>query len=173
VKSQALIILLVLYIPAAYAESPEYSLRSSEFSKIHPILIQWQTHDDPEAFAKNNNLSYFEGKVGVYIHMNSTDYFSKIPPEIEVTAHDGKVLVALVSSEQLGTLSELDFVDKITLPDLARTPPIPKVEIPLIESDKSKESLPETSFDYLIWLVIVGIVITISLMILKMKKRQN
>ena len=47
------------------------------------------------------------------------------------------------------------------------------VEIPLIESDKSKESLPETSFDYLIWLVIVGIVITISLMILKMKKRQN
>jgi len=92
----------------------QFRLNSS--SKVHPILIQWQTSENPNEFAKENNLSYKENKIGVYIYLESEEYLSKIPPEINITAFDEKIAVAIVSSAQLDKLEELDFVERVTPP---------------------------------------------------------
>jgi len=144
--------------------TPIEEFRSSSSSKIHSILIQWQLSENPNEFAKENNLSYTENKIQVYIYLESAESRSKIPHEITVTAFDEKILVSFVSSGQLDELDNLNFVKRITPPDLARTPPIPQIEIP------ESQTLEENRNDYLLWLVIGGIVIiTIGIF----KKRKN
>jgi hypothetical protein len=138
--------------------------RSSSSSKIHSILIKWQTSENPNEFAKENNFFYTENKIQVYIYLESAESRSQIPPEITVTAFNEKILVAFVNSEQLDELEELDFVKRITPPDLARTSPIPQVEIPEIQT------LEENQYDYLVWIVIAGIVI-ITVGIFKKRKK--
>ena len=142
---------------------PIEKFRSSSSSKIHSILIQWQLSENPNEFAKENNLSYTENKIGVYIYLKNTDSRSKIPHEITVTAFDEKILVAFVSSEQLDELKDLNFVERVTPPDLARIPPIPQVEI------TQSQTTEENEYDYLLWLVIGGIVI-IAIGIFKKRK---
>jgi len=138
--------------------------RSLSDSKIHPLLIQWQLSDNPNEFAKETNISFTENKISVYIYLDTVESKSKIPQDISITALDEKIIVAFVSSEQLDKLEELDFVQRITPPDLARTPPIPQIEVP-------ETQIPEkTSYNYLVWIVI-GI-ITI-LIITKFKKRKS
>ncbi len=144
---------------------PIEEFRSSSSSKIHPILVKWQISENPDEFAKKNNLSYTENKVGVYIHLESAESQSKIPPKINVIAFDEKIALAFVSSEQLDELDNLDFVERITPPDRIRIPPIPQVEIP--ETQISEEN----QYDYLVWIVIGGIVIFTIIAILK--KRQK
>ncbi len=146
--------------------APIEEFRSSSNSKIHSILIKWQTSENPDEFAKENNLSYTENKIGVYIYLKNTDSRSKIPHEITVTAFDEKILVAFVSSEQLDKLEELDFIERVTTPDLARTPPIPQVKIP--ESQTSEEN----EYDYLLWFGIGGIVL-ITIGIFRKRKKLN
>ena len=143
--------------------TPIEEFRSSSSSKIHSILIKWQTSENPNEFAKENNFFYTENKIQVYIYLESTESRSQIPPEITVTAFNEKILVAFVNSEQLDELEELDFVKRITPPDLARTSPIPQVEIPEIQT------LEENLYDYLVWIVIAGIVI-ITIGIFKKRK---
>ena len=144
--------------------SPIEEFRSSSSSKIHSILIKWQFSENPNEFAKENNLSFTENKIQVYIYLESVESRSKIPPEITVTAFDEKILVAFVSSEQLDKLEELDFIQRITPPDFARTSPIPQVEIP------QNLTTEENEYDYLLWLVIGGIVI-ITVGIFKKRKK--
>jgi hypothetical protein len=132
---------------------PIDEFRSSSSSKIHSILIKWQTSDNPNEFAKENNLSYREDKIGVYIFLESTESRSKIPHEITVTAFNEKILVAFVSSEQLDKLEKLDFIERITPPDLARTHPISQVKIP------ESQTTEENRYDFLLWFVIGGIAI--------------
>jgi len=79
--------------------SPIEEFRSSSSSKIHSILIKWQTSENPNEFAKENNLLYNENKIGVYIYLESAESLSKIPPEITITAFDEKTVAAYVSSE--------------------------------------------------------------------------
>jgi len=146
--------------------APIEEFRSSSSSKIHSILIQWQFSENPNEFAKENNLSFTENKIGVYIHLKNTDSRSKIPHEITVTAFDEKILAAFVSSEQLDNLEKLDFIQRITPPDLARTPPIPQVEIP------EGQTLEGNLHDYLVWIVIAGIII-ITIGIFKKRKQSN
>ena len=143
---------------------PIEKFRSPSNSKIHSILIQWQTSENPNEFAKENNLSYTENKIEVYIHLESVESRSKIPNDITITAFDEKKLVAFVSSKQLDKLEELDFIERVTPPDLARTPPIPQVEIP------QSQTTEENEYDYLLWLVIGGIVI-ITVGIFKKRKK--
>jgi len=135
------------------SSTPIEEFREPSSSKIHSLLIQWQTSDTPNKFAKENNLSYTENKIGVYIYLDNPDSLSKIPSEIEVTANDEKIVVAFVSSKQLDKLDDLDFVKRVTPPDFARTPPIPQVELPEGQTPK------ENRYDYLLWIVIGGIVI--------------
>ena len=168
----AILLLLVLNIDGIHAQNiendlanrsiPDEEIRSSSSSsKIHSILIQWQESEDPQEFAKNNNLSSKGDKVKVYIHLESVESISNIPSEIEVAASDEKIAVAYVTSEQLDKLSELDIVERITLPDLVRIPPIPKVETPKTQPQ------PEDQPNYLIWLVIGGIIIFTLAVLLK------
>ena len=145
---------------------PIEEFRSSSSSKIHSILIKWQTSDTPNKFAKENNLSYTENKIGVYIYLENAKSRSKIPLEITITASDEKILVAFVSSKQLDKLDNLDFVERVTPPDFARTPPIPQVELP--ESQIPKEN----RYDYLLWIVIGGIVI-ISIGIFQKRRKHK
>jgi hypothetical protein len=144
--------------------SPFEEFRSSSNTKIHSILIKWQTSENPNEFARENNLLYTKNKIGVYIYLESTESRSKIPDDITITAFDEKILVAFVSSKQLDNLEELDFIERITPPDLARTPPIPQVEIP------ESQTIEENRNDYLFWLVIGGIIL-ITIGILKKRKK--
>ena len=172
------IFLLLLFVQnsgSTYAENPESNLENSSISveqfrsppsnsKIHPLLIQWQTSDTPNEFAKENNLSFTENKIQAYIYLDNVESLSKIPSEIVVIANDEKIIVAFLSSEQLDTLEELDFVDRVTPPDFAHTPPIPQFEVP-------ETQIPEENqYGYLVWIVIGGIaIITIGIF----KKRKN
>jgi hypothetical protein len=122
--------------------------------------------ENPNEFAKENNLSYTENKIGVYIYLESVESRSKIPHEITVTAFYEKILVAFVSSEQLDKLEELDFIERVTPPDLARTSSIPQAEIP------QSQTLEENQYDDLVWIVIAGIVI-ITIGIFKKRKHSN
>ena len=143
---------------------PIEEFRSSSSSKIHSILLKWQTSENPNEFAKENNLSFRENKIGVYIYLESAESISKIPNEITITAFDEKIIVAFVNSDELDKLEELDFIERITPPDLVRTPPIPKVEI-------AESQIPEEKLnDYLLWIIIVGIIV-ITIVIFKNRKK--
>ena len=104
------------------------NFRSPTNSKIHPTLIQWKISEDPNEFAKQNNLSYSNNKIGVYIYLESAESRIKIPQNITITGSDQKIIVSFVSIEQLDMLEKLDFVERVTLPDFAQNPPIPQVE---------------------------------------------
>jgi len=167
-------LLFIQNIEAIYSQNIESNLESSSTpieqfrspssSKIHPLLVQWQVSENPNEFAKENNLSYTENKIGVYIYLDNVDSSSKIPGEITITAFDEKIVVAFVSSEQLDELNDIDFVERVTLPEPARTPPIPQVEIP------ESQTPAENRYYYLIWIVIGGIVI-ITILIFKKRKK--
>jgi len=145
--------------------APIEEFRSSSSSKIHSILIKWQLSENPNEFAKENQLLYTENKIGVYIYLESTESLSKIPPEITVTAFDEKIVVAFVSSEQLDELDDLNFVKRITPPDLARTT-MPQVEIP------ESQTIEENLYDYLVWIIVAGIII-ITIGIFKKRKHSK
>lgn len=139
--------------------------RSTTDSKIHPILIQWQLSENPNEFAKENNLSVDEDKIAVYIYLKSEESRSKFPPEITITGFDEKIVVAFVSSEQMDQLEDLEIVERVMLPDRARTFSIPKIEM------SEDQTTPEDQYDYLAWIVIAGI--TIFIIITIFKKRQK
>ena len=146
---------------------PIEEFRSSSSSKIHPILIQWQLSENPNEFAKKNNLLYTENKIGVYIYLESTESRSKIPNEITITALDEKIASAFVSSKQLDNLEELNFIERVTIPDLARTSPIPQAETP------QSQTIEENRYDYLLWILLGGIVIITIGVFKKRKKLKN
>jgi len=146
--------------------TPIEEFRSSSSSKIHSILIKWQASENPNEFAKENNLLYTTNKIGVYIYLESPELRSKIPDDITITAFDEKILVAFVSSKQLDKLEELDFIERVTPPDLARTPPIPQVKIP------ESKTTEENEYDYLLWFGIGGIVL-ITIGIFRKRKKLN
>jgi len=174
VKFQALVVLLSLLAPSAYAEFLEdSSSRLGESPKIHPILAQWMESNDPETFAKDNGLPYSEGKVSVYVHMTNSESISKIPSDVEVKGLDGKIAVAFVTPGQLDALGKLDFVERIALPDVAHTPHTPKVGMSSDDPEIFDESMQENRFDSLIWYVVAGVIAAIPVILLKIKKRQN
>ena len=65
-----------------------------------------------------------------------------------------------MTSDELYELEKLDFVNKITPPVLAQTPPIPKVEVP--------EDQPQEENNSNLWIlvpIVLGIVIVLVLKI--------
>ena len=64
------------------------------------------------------------------MYFDNVRSLSKTPSEIEVRTEDEKIVGSFVSSEQLDSLEEFDFVERVTIPDNIRTPPIPKIELP-------------------------------------------
>ena len=160
-----IVMIFVFYslIYVDYAESLESGLEkeSNFISKIQPILLAWQNSENPNEFAKINNIPLVEDKVKVYIYLENQTMREKIPPEITTTGFDGNIVGALVSSDNLDTLDRLDFVQRITVPVLAQTPPVPQIENqdPL-SSDKDESN-------YVTWVLILGVVIFLSIVIIK------
>lgn len=177
-KILAIFLFLLLFIQnvdGIYAENTESNSekapikesRSSSDSKIHSILIRWQTSENPDEFAKENDLSYKENKIKVYIYLESVESRFKIPSDITVAAFDEKIAVAFVSSKQLDKLDDLDFVERVTPPDLARFFPSPQVEI------RKTQTQEENQYDYLVWIAIGGIVILATITMLKKRQKSR
>jgi hypothetical protein len=153
---------------------PLENLRSSSDSKIHPILILWKLSENPTEFAKQNNLLYSEEKIAVYIHLTSIESQLEIPKNIEITAFDQNIISAFVNADQLEHLEELNFVERVTIPDFMQTPPIPKLETieptTLVESKEIKTP-EENQYDYFLWIVIFLMIIVIGFGIYKIQKK--
>ncbi len=125
-------------------------------SKVHSIILQWQSSQNPEKFAKENNLTARDGKISVYIHLNDSQDISNVSDIVNVISSDGNIAVAFVDSENIILLENSQFVRQITLPDIVRNPPIPQVE--------SVENVPISSDYTLVWIVaIIGIGLVIVL----------
>ena len=145
----------------------EYSAREQANSKISPILLKWQASENPDEFAKANGLLYQDGMIQVYVYLTDEEFLSQIPPEINVVASDQKIAVAYVTSQQLDSFENLNFVDRVTLPDLARTPPIPQI----MTSEKTQEE--KTDFTPMVIITILIVIITIIVIFLQRKKTKT
>jgi len=137
-------------------------------SKIHPILLKWQTSENPVEFAKINGLEYRDEKIQVYIYLIDENFLPKLSSDIDVIASDQKIAVAYVSPSQLDEFENLDYVERVTIPDLAINPPLPQTattnEVPKKE---------QNNFTLFSFLVIVIIICTIMMIFLKIKKSKN
>jgi len=127
--------------------------RDGTDSKIDPILLKWQSSYDKDEFAKTNGLLYREGTIQVYVYLTNEEFLSQIKSEINVVASDANIAVAYVSPEQLDSFENLDYVERVTPPDLARTPPIPQI-VP-------KETIePEEKNDVVILILVIAIILS-------------
>ena len=120
-------------------------------SKIYPTLLKWQSSENHDEFAKTNDLLYKEGKVQVYIHLTSEKFLSQIPSEINIIASDQNIAVAYVTPEQLDEFENLDFVDRVTLPDLARISVMPQITV-------KDEIDPPTQKNTILTILIISII---------------
>jgi hypothetical protein len=135
-------------------------------SKIHPILKNWQNSEDPDKFAQKNNLFHENNTIGAYIYLTSKEFQTSIAPDVKVLSSYGKTVFVLVTSDQLDEFNKLDFVEKITPPDLALPPPMPKTEPEHVQTEE--DSLD----DYILWIVGGGITIGI-VFVLKYKSNKQ
>ena len=128
-------------------------------SKVHPIILQWQSSQNPDEFAKENNLIVRDGKISVYIYLNDSQAISNVSDIVNVISSDGNIAVAFVDSEEITLLENSQFVTHITPPIIARNPPIPQVE--------SVENVPISSDYTLVWIIPI---IAIGLVVVLYKK---
>ncbi len=143
--------------------SPKASVNGTD-AKVHPILIKWQNAENLTDFAKYNNLAIKENTVRVYIYLTSQEHLSSIESEVQVISSYKKIVDSYVTSAQINALKDLDYVEKITLPEFAKTPPIPSAPIQQPEQDPPEE--------YLFWIIpaLLGVLI---IFIIYTKKRTN
>jgi len=147
-------------------DSEENTQRGQTNSKISQILLKWQTSDNPEEFAKANGLLYKDGTIQVYIHVSSEEFLSQISPEINVIASDQKIAAAYVTSEQLDMLENLEYVERVTLPDLAKTPPIPQI----VNSDKPQNKEQD---DYTQIGIILAVIVAIAIIAIVLQRKRT
>ena len=130
--------------------------------KINSIILEWMNSSSPASFAEDNNLIFSDNKIQVYVYLDNAESISNIPQDIDVVDSDDNIAVALVSSEQINQLAQLDFVEQIAPPIRATIPPIP------ISTEDS-----EIDNSALIGIVIgIGIAIAIIAGIVYSKKRR-
>ena len=135
---------------------------SSFINKIDSTIILWQVETDQEEFAKNNNISYSNGKIGVYVYLDDQSSISQIPSDVEITATDANIVVAMVTSSQINQLAQIDSVTKISLPKLVTNPIIPK--------DNFEEVSLKNNF-FLVVPIVVGVIIITSVSFIIYKRR--
>ena len=176
-------ILLVFPIGVIFAENDNgtNSVEESNLekkSKTHPLLLQWQQVGNPNEFAQQNQLLHKDNKIGGYIHVPGSEQISQIPSEIEVIGSDKEIVVAFVTAIQLDSLEEMDFVTKITLPDVARPPPLPETDPPKTETpvviETGENGFEETPEDLgIIWIIAVVIGVTIIVIVIRLKRAKR
>lgn len=172
-KYLALLVLLAFLFPNnvfADQDSLENLLentREGTGSKISPILLKWQSSENKDQFAKTNGLLYKDGTIQVYVYLTNEEFLSQIKSEINVVASDANIVVAYVSPQQLDTFENLDYVERVTPPELARTPPIPQIV--------TKEKIePEEKNDAAIPILVIAIILSsITFSVYLHKKRSK
>ena len=163
-----LFFVMLVHFDPGFAQNDEFIIKDrASFSKIDPILQSWQNSDNPNEFAENNGFLHKEGKIQVYIHLASEESILQIPSEINVMAIDGKIIVAFVDTEQLDELEKKEFIERITPPDLARTPPLPIIE----PSSKLKFELVD--YDTGFFLVVFSIILILIFTAVFFQKRRK
>jgi hypothetical protein len=145
-----------------YSISKETISRVTEIPKIHSILTEWQNSPYPEELAAKLNLPHKENKIAVYIYLEDHKLESELPSNIEVISSSKNFIRAFVTSDELYELEKLDFVNKITPPVLAQTPPIPKVETP--------EDKPQEEDNSNLWILVPIVLGIVTIFALKIKK---
>jgi len=99
--------------PSLIGRSP-----TSEFAKIHPAITQILEHANPKALAKIYGASLENDQLVVYVHLSDNQVQNK-PSDIEILAQDKNIIVSKLSFSQIQSLADLDYVERITLPDYA------------------------------------------------------
>jgi hypothetical protein len=99
----------------------------------------------------------------VHIHLISEEYQSIISSNFEVVSSYQKLAVAYVTPEELYNLANFDFIEKITIPYLSETHSIPKSSKP--QTQTSEKNPEDTLNDYLVWIILGGIVIGLVLVV--------
>ena len=141
-------------------------LSLSEREKIHQTLARWQNSENPEEFSQKLNLPHKGDKILVYIYLEHSKFESEFPSDIELISSSQNILRAFVTSEDLYLLEDLDFVTKITPPELAQSPPIPRVDITEFQPK-------EENTDFWALILLVLIIIPIIILIKRARKKQN
>ena len=149
-----------------YSISRENTSNTTESTKIHQTLVEWKNSNNPEEFASQFNIPHKDNKIIVYIYLENAKFTSDIPSEIEVISSSENIVRAFVTPNDLYELENLDFVKRITLPELAQTPPIPKVDVPQDQPKKQGNSN--------LWILIpILLIIAVIAVIIKTRKKTD
>lgn len=115
----ALLVLNVIF-DDSFAESNSNTKNTNNVNpKISQIIQNWQISNNSELFAQQNGLSYQDGRILVYVYLNSTDSISSLSEHVSVTSSAKDIAAVFLSSDEITFLSQLDFVKKIESPKLA------------------------------------------------------
>jgi hypothetical protein len=158
------LILLSLSFPSVFAQidNPDISkLKSGIYDKLTPLIVDWQSSSDPEAFAHANNLTYSDGKILVYIYLESIDSIQTLPTDLVITSSADNIVSAFLDSRQITQISQLDSVIKIDLPATAIFPQERNPDVAnSIKSDE--DSLSNNNLDSYWYYILIVVAIAIA-----------
>ena len=84
-------------------------------AKIERKVLDVMTSTNPDLIAKKIGASYQAGRITVYVYLDES-YGPSPPPGIDVSARADNILVSKLTLQEINQLSQLDSVNRITLP---------------------------------------------------------
>ena len=106
-----------LPISASFMEKDLRKTIPDDYSvKISESIQEWQSSSDPTSFATENNLEYSDGKIRVYIYLDSYESVTNLPNDIDFLVSSDNIVVAFLDSQEINQITKLDFVQRIELP---------------------------------------------------------
>jgi len=94
--------------------------KSQEFTKIDPRIIDNFKNPTAVQFSTNVDGYISDDLISVYIYLDSKDSISSLDQTM-IKGQDDNIVVATLSLDQIQSLSNLDMVKKITMPQLLQT----------------------------------------------------
>lgn len=165
----ALVIIGIIFVNS-YAQSQLFTDESKaepkSSEKISPEISQWQQATSPQAFARDNNIQLYDGKIRVYIYLINSESISNLPNDIDVVTSSDQIVVANVNSQQITNLAQLDFVHRIDLPVTGSINP---PESNIIDPESVSTDSTDNAFYYLI----IPVVLIIGAIIVFQKRNKH
>jgi len=94
-----------------------YQSKYGAFSpKIATKILDVITDIDPILAAQRAGISYDENKIQVHIYLDDSNSLANIPPNIIISAAEGRIAAAKLSIDEMNQLSLLDSVIRIGIP---------------------------------------------------------
>lgn len=95
----------------------EIKQKYANFSdKINSHVLDVVTSDNPSQVAKQMKINFQDGKITVYVYLDSSENQNDIPKNIKIISSSENIAVANVNLQQINQLSKLDFVQRIDVP---------------------------------------------------------